>query len=161
MVNKPAGMPVHASGRYMHNTVVGRLRNELGIEAFRQTHEEATAAVRAKSNNENQIAVRSPLSFAAVRCFVCVCVFLCLFSLPDSRASFGSHHERVVVAEFDEVERALVGPRAAGPLGVQVLCGQGARPLPHGLLATRNDHRRRLRDTTAWRQPRKQRQRQR
>lgn len=37
VVNKPAGMPVHASGRYLHNTVVGRLKVELGIEAFRKS----------------------------------------------------------------------------------------------------------------------------
>ncbi len=36
VVNKPAGMPVHASGRYQWNTVVGRLWSEHGIEAFRQ-----------------------------------------------------------------------------------------------------------------------------
>jgi hypothetical protein len=36
VVNKPAGIPVHASGRYQWNTVVGRLRSEHGIEAFRQ-----------------------------------------------------------------------------------------------------------------------------
>ena len=36
VVNKPAGIPVHASGRYMCNTVVGRLKSEHGIEAFRE-----------------------------------------------------------------------------------------------------------------------------
>jgi tRNA pseudouridine synthase 9 len=35
VVNKPAGIPVHASGRYLSNTIVGILKNEHGIDAFR------------------------------------------------------------------------------------------------------------------------------
>ncbi len=37
VVHKPAGIPVHASGRYVHNTIVGILQSDHGITAYRPT----------------------------------------------------------------------------------------------------------------------------
>jgi 23S rRNA-/tRNA-specific pseudouridylate synthase len=36
VVNKPGGIPVHASGRYFSNTIVGILKSEHDIDAIRQ-----------------------------------------------------------------------------------------------------------------------------
>ena len=78
VVCKPAGVPVHASGRYQWNTVVGILKQRYGIEAWRKRRKQ-------HASEAGWLAVRTGVGADSGRLMFCLCCPLqpCIVSIAS------------------------------------------------------------------------------